>query len=72
MIRILINSLFDKRYAASGMKVALVVGLVLFLINHGAALINGEMNANRWVSTLLSFLVPYVVNIHGRVTAHTK
>jgi hypothetical protein len=31
---------------------------------------NGEMNTGRWGSALLSFIVPYVVNIQGRVTGN--
>ena len=47
-------------------KVALVVGSVLFGINHGAALIQGQMNHDRWIAAALTYVVPYMVNIHGQ------
>ena len=68
-MKTLLKSLFNKQYAFQALKVALVVGFILFLINHGNAIANGEMSTGRWGSALLSFIVPYVVNIHGRVTA---
>ena len=68
-MKTLLKNLFDRRYAFQALKVALVVGFILLLINHGNAIANGEMSAGRWGSALLSFIVPYLVNIHGRVTA---
>jgi len=49
-----------------GIRVALVVGTVLFTINHGAALAQGKMTRARWLSALLTYCVPYAVNIHGQ------
>ncbi|HBE19287.1 MAG TPA: hypothetical protein DEG17_20790 [Cyanobacteria bacterium UBA11149] len=64
--------LFDRRFAPTAIKVALVIGSLLFAINHGYALVNGEMNNNRWISGLLSYLVPYLVNIHGRFISRSR
>lgn len=50
----------------TALKVALVVGTVLFAINHGSALVQGKMTRSRWVLGLLTYLVPYAVNIHGQ------
>jgi hypothetical protein len=36
------------------------------MINHGSALIRQEMTLTRWISGLLTYVVPYVVNVHGR------
>jgi hypothetical protein len=66
----LLKNLFNRQYAFKAFKIALFVGLILLLINHGNALLNGEMNTGRWGSALLSFIVPYVVNIQGRVTGN--
>ncbi len=48
------------------LRVALIVGSVLFTINHGQALFNRSMNRDRWVSGLLSYCVPFLVSLHGQ------
>ena len=48
------------------MRVALLVGTLLFTINHGSAVLKGEMSTQRWVSGLLTYSVPFMVSIHGQ------
>jgi hypothetical protein len=43
-------SLFDKEFISTGLRTALFVGSLLFLINHGFAFWRGEMNYERWIS----------------------
>mgnify|MGYP006865005302 CR=1 FL=1 len=52
----------------SALKVALIVGSILFIINHGKAFYEGSMTIARWVSVFLSYLVPYCVYIVGRAS----
>ena len=59
-----IKALLDPEFAPSAVKVALVVGSVLFMINHDFALARGEMTRTRWLSGLITYLIPYSVNIH--------
>jgi len=59
-------SLIDPKFAPTALKVAVVVGSILFIINHGHALLNGNMGRDRWMSAGLTYLVPYFVNIHGQ------
>lgn len=66
------KSLFDPELRATGLKVALVVGSILFAINHGSALLKREMNRQRWISGVMTYCVPYVVNIHGQYTVRSK
>lgn len=40
-------SLFDPKLAPTALKVAVIVGTILFAINHGWALLNGQMNRGR-------------------------
>lgn len=49
-------------------RVALVVGTLLFIINHGSALMAGEMDTQRWLSAVLTYGVPFMVSIHGQST----
>ena len=59
-------ALIDPSLTRMAIRVALVVGTVLFTINHGAALVQGKMTRIRWFSALLTYCVPYAVNIHGQ------
>ncbi|MFZ5627989.1 MAG: nitrate/nitrite transporter NrtS [Spirochaetota bacterium] len=68
MIKFL-NSLTDRRIAPKALRVALIVGTLLFAINHGLALWQGNMDAGRWISSALSYVVPYLVNIQGRTSS---
>lgn len=59
-------SLLDPALAPTAIRVALLIGTLLFVINHGAALLKGQMNTDRWLSALLTYIVPYCVNLHGQ------
>jgi len=50
------------------LRVALVVGSILFAINHGKALLEGQMDLGRWISAALSYFVPYCVYIVGKAS----
>ena len=67
-----LGSLSNPMMGASALKVALVVGSVLFLINHGAAVAQGKMSRGRWVSAFITYCVPYRVNIHGQYVAQKQ
>ncbi|HIK33025.1 MAG TPA: nitrate/nitrite transporter NrtS [Oscillatoriales cyanobacterium M4454_W2019_049] len=64
--------LIDPEYAKTALRVALIVGSILFAINHGIALWQGQMTQARWFSGLLTYLVPYLVSVHGQYANHTK
>ena len=64
--------LLNRRFAPTAVRVSLVVGSVLFTINHGAALVKGEMTRTRWLSGLITYLVPYSVSIHGQYTNNSR
>ncbi|MEA5515954.1 nitrate/nitrite transporter NrtS [Nodularia sp. UHCC 0506] len=59
-------SLVEPKSVKTAVKVALIVGSILFIINHGTALWKGRMSRDRWISAAISYLVPYCVNIHGQ------
>ncbi|MBD2362959.1 nitrate/nitrite transporter NrtS [Anabaena minutissima FACHB-250] len=62
----------NKKMMPTAVKVALVVGSILFTINHGAALIKGQMTRDRWIAASLTYIVPYLVNIHGQYISRYK
>ncbi|BAZ70627.1 hypothetical protein NIES4106_54220 (plasmid) [Fischerella sp. NIES-4106] len=61
-----ISSLFDHKLMPTAFKVALFIGSLLFTINHGWALLTGQMTSERWISGSLTYIVPYMVSIHGQ------
>lgn len=66
LIRDYFKCLAEPKLAKTAVRVALFVGTMLFIINHGAAVIQGQMSRERWISGLLTYIVPYLVNIHGQ------
>jgi hypothetical protein len=65
-------SLVDSEFIPTGLKTALVVGSLLFIINHGLALSRGEMTVERWVAVSISYLMPYLVNVYGQYSYRCK
>ncbi|MEL6130823.1 MAG: nitrate/nitrite transporter NrtS [Cyanobacteria bacterium J06627_3] len=66
------SALIDRDLRPGAVKVALVVGTVLFSINHGPALANGKMTPARWLAGMLTYCIPYSVNIHGQYAYRRK
>ncbi len=65
-------SLFDPDLIPTAVRVSLVVGSTLFVINHGIALVQGKMSKPRWFAGAITYLVPYCVNIHGQWISSKK
>lgn len=57
-------SLASAEVMPTASRVAVVMGSVLFAINHGAALLHQQMSRDRWIAAGLSYLLPYLVNAH--------
>lgn len=67
-----VSSLFDQEFISTGLTTALLVGSLLFLINHGFAVLRGEMNNERWLSVFLSYVMPYLVSVYGQYSYRRK
>ena len=50
-------------------RIALVVGTILAIINHGDHIIRGDINLNVALKILLTFCVPYSVSTYSSVLA---
>ena len=72
MLKKYLASLVDPEFMSTGLKTALVVGSLLFIINHGLALSRGEMTSERWVSVAITYLMPYLVNVYGQYSYRRK
>lgn len=53
----------------SSLKVSLIVGTVLALINHGPAIVQMTLGMDRLVQILLTYMVPYGVSTYSAVRA---
>ncbi|WP_425213896.1 nitrate/nitrite transporter NrtS [Tumidithrix helvetica] len=62
----------DPEMRPTALKVAFIVGSVLFALNHGVSLLQGEMTTERWISAALTYLVPYTVSMHGQASARLR
>lgn len=50
-------------------RIALIVGTLIALINHGDRMLTGTMDATAWLKCLLTFCVPYGVSTYSSVMA---
>ncbi len=67
-----VRSLGDRHFMPAALRVALVVGTLLFAINHGGAAVRGQMTSGRWGSAGLTYVVPYLVSVHGQFINRSK
>jgi len=67
-----LQALKNPTMIPTALRVAGIIGTLLFLINHGSALWQGKMTANRWLAGIFTYIVPYCVNIHGQWSSHQK
>lgn len=72
LLRGYLAALIDPTYRTNALKVAAIVGSILFAINHGTALTQNKMTRTRWISGLLTYCVPYMVSVHGQYVSRTK
>ena len=55
--------------AGRALRVALVVGTILIAINHGHAILAGDLEWDRVMRMVLTFFVPYAVSTYSSVGA---
>lgn len=53
---------FTKNIVKRATVTALIVGAILIVINHGDALLSGQVDSNRLFKIILTVLVPYIVS----------
>jgi hypothetical protein len=60
---------FEGPVVRRALKYALMVGAVLLMINHGDAILRGDLPPGRLLRMALTVLVPYVVSTLSSVEA---
>ena len=59
----LLNTAADSRFALTAVKIAIVVGTILNVINQGDHVINGD--GVNWIQFALNYIVPYCVSSYS-------
>ena len=67
-----IASLVEPEFIPTGIKTAAFVGTLLFLINHSSAFLRREMTRERWISVVVTYAMPYLVNVYGQYSYRRK
>ena len=60
---------FQRSVVRRSLAYAIVVGAILILINHGEAILGGDVGTNRIVKMGLPVFVPYVVSTLSSIGA---
>lgn len=68
MVKRQLAALLHPPLVKTAAKTALVVGVILSLINHGAALLSGRITTELVFQMLLTFAVPYGVATYGAIS----
>jgi predicted cation transporter len=59
---------FEPPIVRRGLISSVVVGTLLITINHGSAIVAGQLSTDRWVRMGLTVLVPYLVSVVSSVS----
>ncbi len=59
----------QRRNLRRTIRIAIVVGIILTLINQGSVIAAGHATAVTWVRCILNFIVPFLVSNAGLLSA---
>lgn len=62
----------SKQVVTTALNVALLVGSILALINHGEAIVHAKLSTGNIFQIVLTYLVPYCVSTYSSVRAIHK
>ena len=63
----IISYCLERATLLFAMKLALVVGTILALINHGQAIISGHLTFDQLIPILITYCVPFSVSMYSQV-----
>ena len=58
-----------RRHLSRTIRIAVVVGTILFVINQLDVVLSGDATAKTWIKSGVTYLVPFVVSNLGVLTA---
>ncbi|HEY6285386.1 MAG TPA: nitrate/nitrite transporter NrtS [Ktedonobacteraceae bacterium] len=65
--RTLIVYCLERATLLFSIKMALIVGTILALINHGQAMFTGHVTFDQLIPILITYCVPFTVSMYGQV-----
>lgn len=69
MINIWFHIALQRNIVLRAFKLALVVGSILMLINHGDVMLNNELSQKGFVKIIITYFVPYCVSTYSSTEA---
>jgi len=69
-LRLFFKNFFRRETVLRAIKVALVVGPILIIINHHDVLLNLEFSNDLYFKCFLTFFVPYCVSAYSSASAY--
>jgi hypothetical protein len=72
MLKTFVATLRDPKATSQSAKVALIVGTILFGINHGQAFLQQNMRRDRWIAAGITYFVPFTVSLHGQAMSRYR
>ena len=69
---LMFHKAFRKDVFLTALKMVLIVGIVLAIINHGDHIYLGTMTITNWTKILITFCVPFCVSTVSSVLAIKK
>lgn len=64
-MKLFITHAIKKHNILRAVKVGLVVGTILAIINHYDMFLTGEYNLRRIIQIILTYFAPFFVSLHG-------
>ena len=61
------NIIFSKQVVKTAIKLSLIVGTILGLINHGPSIIANTISSGQKIQIMVTYLVPYSVSTYSSV-----
>ena len=68
-MKVWLNVALRRDIVIRGMKVGVIVGTILVVINQGDMILSGQLDASAAWKIPLTYLVPYCVSTYGGVSA---
>lgn len=68
-MKVWLSLCFTKSIMRRAALTSLIVGAILIVINHGSAILAGEVDTDRLIKITLTALVPYLVSTLSSVSA---
>ncbi len=65
-----LKNFFKRETVLRALKVAMVVGPILIIINHHDAILSMELHRHLYIKIALTFLVPYCVSAYSSAQAY--